>query len=317
MDSWFLFALVTMVCWGTADLFYKKGADEDDKYSHLKTVIAVGLVMGIHAIGTLIFEDVGYNFVNILVYLPVSLMYILSMAVGYLGLRYLELSISSPIQNTSGAIVCLLCVLFLGQSVELPVIVAIVLICLAVFGLGVLEKRDADLLAQQVEKATDKQQNKKYRIGFVAFFIPIIYCIIDALGTFFDAFYLDSVITTPLIDVNGDNLETVANISYELTFFIASIICFVFIKFIKKQPYKLTKKSASRTFAALFETAGQFAYVYAMSSQAVIAAPMIASYSIVSMLLSRIILKEKLNWKQYFCIACVMLGIVVLGVYDI
>ena len=44
----------------------------------------------------------------ILTYLPVSALYILSMAIGYLGLRYIELSISSPICNSSGAIVAIL-----------------------------------------------------------------------------------------------------------------------------------------------------------------------------------------------------------------
>ena len=46
---WFVFALITTLAWGAADLFYKKGADEQDKYSHLKTAMMVGIVMGIHA----------------------------------------------------------------------------------------------------------------------------------------------------------------------------------------------------------------------------------------------------------------------------
>jgi drug/metabolite transporter (DMT)-like permease len=98
---WFVFALITTLAWGVADLFYKKGAKEEDRYSHLKTAMMVGLVMGIHAICMLIFTDMNYDFRNILIYLPVSLMYILSMTVGYFGIRYLELSISSPIQTTS------------------------------------------------------------------------------------------------------------------------------------------------------------------------------------------------------------------------
>jgi multidrug transporter EmrE-like cation transporter len=32
---------------------------------------------------------------------------------------------------------------------------------------------------------------------------------------------------------------------------------------------------------------------------------------------SRIFLKEKLSWKHYLCIGLVVLGIVVLGVFDI
>lgn len=46
---WFLFAIVSVLAWGTADLFYKKGSDPKDKYSYLKIVIMVGAVMGIHA----------------------------------------------------------------------------------------------------------------------------------------------------------------------------------------------------------------------------------------------------------------------------
>ena len=307
--NWFIFALCTMLFWGTADLFYKKGADENDKYSHLKTVIAVGAVMGIHAIFTLIFGDIGYNFINILKYLPVSLMYILSMAVGYFGLRYLELSISSPIQNSSGALVCILCVAFLHQTeiFTWQVTLAVVAVCAGVFALGLLEKKESDLLKERGEK--------KYRIGFVAFFIPVIYCIIDALGTFFDAFYLDDVATTPLVGVTEETLEDVANTSYELTFLLAAIACFIFIKFIKKQKYGIKDIRPVRLGAAAFETAGQFTYVYAMSGQAAVAAPMVAAYSIVSMLLSRAFLKEKLNWKQYLCIAMVMTGVILLGVF--
>ena len=54
------------------------------------------------------------NFQIILTYLPVSLLYIVSMALGYLGLRYIELSISSPICNSSGAIVAVLTLMTVG-----------------------------------------------------------------------------------------------------------------------------------------------------------------------------------------------------------
>ncbi len=93
---WFVFALLTMLMWGTADLFYKKGNNDTEHYSHLKTSIMVGLIMGLHAVLTLFFSGIDYDFRNLYIYLPVSAMYILSMTVGYFGLKYLELSISSP-----------------------------------------------------------------------------------------------------------------------------------------------------------------------------------------------------------------------------
>lgn len=304
---WFVFALVTLLSWGIADLFYKKGADEKDKYSHLKTSMMVGLVMGIHAIFMLIFTDMNYNFMNILIYLPVSLMYILSMTVGYFGLRYLELSISSPIQNSSGAVTCLLCLIFLNQTLDIISTVAIICICAGIFMLGVFEKSK--------QKEYEELNNKKYKIGFIAFMMPILYCIIDSLGTFFDAYYLDSLETTRLINVTEATLENVANTSYELTFLICAILIFVFIKFIKKQKIVI-KEQKEKCGAAIFETLGQFAYVYAMSGMAIVAAPMISAYSIVSIILSRIFLKEKLNKKQYAVITLVMLGIILLGITD-
>ena len=306
--NWFAFSLITMLAWGAADLFYKKGADETDRYSHLKTSVMVGLVMGLHAIYTLIFGGIDYQPINLLLYLPVSAMYILSMTVGYFGLRYLEVSISSPIQNTSGAVSCILCAIFLHQSMAIPMIVAVAVIYVAIFLLGWMEKKQADAL----KEAGDE----KYRIGFIAFFMPIIYCVIDALGTFFDAYYLDDFEKTPLRGVTEDTLEAVANTSYELTFLIVGILLFCYMRFIKKEKMPV-KQQGARTVAAVFETAGQFTYVYAMSDEAIVAAPMVACYSVVSMLLSRIVLKEKLTWKQYACIAVVMGGIAVLGLYDV
>ncbi len=305
---WFVFALLTMLAWGTADLFYKKGADEGERYSHLKTSMMVGLVMGIHAIGMLLFSGIDYDFRNLYIYLPVSAMYILSMTVGYFGLRYLDLSISSPIQNSSGIVVTLLCFFILGQTIEgIPTYVAMLLISGGVLVLGFLEKKAEDIRISEGEK--------KYRIGFVAFFMPIFYCVIDALGTFFDAYYLDDIATTPLVGVTEANFEDVANISYELTFFLIAVILFIYVRVIKKERIEIPKQGA-RLGAAVFETAGQFVYVRAMSGNGMIAAPMIAAYSIVSILLSRIFLKEKLPWKQYVAVGAIMLGIVILGVLE-
>ncbi len=305
---WFIFALLTMLAWGTADLFYKKGADDNERYSHLKTSIMVGLVMGVHAIGMLLFSDIHYDFRNLLIYLPVSSMYILSMTVGYFGLRYLDLSISSPIQNSSGIVVTLLCFIVLGQRIEgVPTWVGTIMIAGGVLALGFLEKHDEDIRISEGER--------KYRIGFVAFFMPIFYCIIDALGTFLDAYYLDDFSKTPLVGATAENFEDVANISYELTFLAVAILLFIYVRVIRREKI-VPKLQGARLGAAVFETAGQFVYVRAMSGNGMIAAPMIAAYSIVSILLSRIFLKEKLPIKQYIAVGVIILGIIILGVVE-
>ena len=265
--------------------------------------------MGLHALYLLLTLEGSYDPKNMLVYLPVSAMYILSMTVGYFGLRYLQLSISSPIQNSSGALTCILCLVLLGQAMDWLSAVGVVLICLGIFFLGLIEYRK--------DKAENPltEENRKYTIGFVAFLMPILYCILDALGTFFDAYYLDDVEATPLLNVTEENFESVANISYEFTFLIVGILLLIWLVFVKKERLVL-KKQGNRVTAAVLETAGQAAYVYAMSGQGVVAAPMIAAYSIVSLILSRIFLKEKLTKKQYLMVAAVMVGIILLGIAE-
>ena len=68
--------------------------------------------------------------------------------------------------------------------------------------------------------------------------------------------------------------------------------------------------------AAVFEQFGQIFYVYALADNPIIAAPMIASYCIISAILSRIFLKEKLKASQYACIAAVVVGIIIIGISD-
>lgn len=306
--TWFIFALCTTLAWGIADLFYKKGADEADRYSHLKTTMWVGIVMGLYATYLITLGGVDFDPINMLIYLPVSVMYILSMAIGYFGLRYLDLSISSPIQNASGAVAAVLLFIFVGESIDIFTGLAIASICVGVFLLGVFEKQSGELDVVTPE-------DKKYKIGFVAFMMPILYCIIDSLGTFFDGYYLDDIETTPLKNVTEENFEDVANVAYMYTFLIVAVVIFVYLRFIKRERIELPKQK-NRIIAAGAETLGQITYVYAISGVAVVAAPMISSYCIVSLILSRVFLKEKLTWKQYISVGLVVAGIVALGVID-
>ena len=134
---WFILALVTIVCWGGSDLFSKMGSKPSDKYSHWKIVIAVGTVMGLHATFELL-TGTTFNVEDFINYAPATICYISSMILGYVGLRYIMLSVGSPICNSSGAIACILCLVFLGKE-HMPdalTWVGIVLVCAGVIGLA-------------------------------------------------------------------------------------------------------------------------------------------------------------------------------------
>ncbi len=116
---WFWLSIAALICWSGSDLISKIGcSDPSDKRSHLKMVTAVGMVMGLHAAYEIFIGKTEISFDIILTYLPVSLLYIGSMALGYISLRYIELSVSSPICNSSGALVAIMCLITggIGQT---------------------------------------------------------------------------------------------------------------------------------------------------------------------------------------------------------
>ena len=305
--SWLFFSVATALLWGTAELFYKKGALPNEKYSHLKICVWVGVVMGAHAIFTLLTQDIGYNPVNLLVYLPVSAFYIISMAFSYFGMRFLEESISDPIENTAGVICVLLFAIFMGDEFSLLTWIAVAVITVGVVGVSYMENAG--------ETPRKKTYGKK--LAIVAFIMPFLYALLDAFGTFLDdAFFLvEDIANAPFVDVTEETIEAVANTSYELTFALFALGLFIFMK-AKKVKFGPVPQHKDKILAAVFETAGQFTYVYALGGVDAIAAPILSSICVVSLLLSRIFLKEKLSWKTYVFIGIVIFGILLLAVAE-
>lgn len=300
--SWFWFSIIALLCWSGSDFFSKIGCrDASDKYSQYKMVTAVGVIMGIHAAFEIFVGGVEISWQVIWTYLPVSLLYIGSMALGYVGLRYIELSISSPICNASGALVAIIAIVS-GTAGKMAAAqyIAIFLACAGVIGLGFVEANEDD----ELRAARQEASNYKYAKSWLALALPIAYCILDAAGTFADDLVLETL--------NEDS----ANVAYELTFLAAGIVSFIYTVVIKKQKL-LPKAEGPKYVGAAFETAGQLAYIYALASgESALAAPIIASYCMVSVLWSRLFLKEKLSWKHYTCILVTFAGILIMGIYD-
>ena len=338
---WFVTALICLMGWGCADLFYKKGTDEcsADTSSHLKIAVWVGLVMGICAFCLIPFSETltegGFSLLNLALlagrYAPASVGYIFSMVIGYAGLRYLELSIISPIQNASGALSAIVLSVFFilfsddplsaisgetGFSFGRPTGIAlwndlliaagILAVIAGVIALAVVEQRLSRAEARQEAPAAER----KYRFGALALLFPILYCLFDTLGTAADGILLDEEAGLGLGEID-------VLIIYGLTFLLAGIVCWLWMLFRDRRPYNpFAKTERSKGIAALCEEFGQVFYVYAMAANPLLAAPMIASYCIVSVLLSRIFLKERLRRSQTVCVATVITGIVLLGIAE-
>lgn len=297
--NWFILALIAMLCWSGSDLFSKIGSRPDDKYSHWKMVMAVGLVMGVHALYEIFVGGVPITMGAIITYLPASLLYIISMMMGYVALRYIELSISSPICNCSGAVAAIMCALILGDVLSVPGWLAVAAMACGVVMLGVIESREDD----EVRLERQKEANVKYTKSVLAILLPVLYCILDAAGTVADSFILET------LD------EDVANVAYELTFLAMGILAATYVFGLKRAKPEFSRETP-KLIGAVCETAGQLAYVYAIGANAIGAAPIISCYCLVSVIWGRLFLKEKLSWKHYAAIAIAGIGIIAMGIMD-
>ena len=262
--------------------------------------------MGIHA-AVLLITGAEFKLADIITYLPASFFYILSMILGYVGLRYIMLSVSSPICNSSGALACVLLMIVLKEFPENPLqYVGLVLVCGGVVALAILEQKKD----KEAREGLSEEEKKKYSKGFIAVMFPIFYCIIDALGTFVDGYLLGDYEGMP-----AKIEETAGLIAYELTFLLMAVIAFVYVVVIRREKISF-KGEKPKIVAAICETAGQVSYTYAIAANSVVAAPMISTYCVFSLIWARILLKEKLTKAQYLVLAIALAGILILGVFD-
>ncbi len=323
-----IIAIIAMLCWSGSDIFSKIGSNPQDSLSHYKVGIAVGLIMGLHAICEIVFGGVSLAISDIITYLPASLLYITSMLVGYMGLRYIELSISSPICNGSGAVAALMSMLWFGVTfnpddvsgavfLNIPIIIGIVLIVAGIISLGIVDNfEDPDLRLKR-----QMASNRRYSKSPLAILLPVIYCILDSCGTFVDTLIADNYVSA--LEIGGMTAEAaelaagdVLNTAYELTWLFAAVMLAIYVFGIKKQNVNV-KYDGTKLVGGICETVGQMFYMTVVVSGFTPGLVIISAYCAVSLIWSRIFLKEKLSAGHYIAIAAAFAGIVILGLYDV
>jgi len=326
MSIWII-AIIAMLCWSGSDIFSKVGSVQKDKLSHYKVGIAVGLVMGIHAIYEVTFGGVSLTISDIITYLPASAFYIISMMVGYVGLRYIELSISSPICNGSGAVTAIMSMLFFGVTfveedsnavfLNTPIIIGIALIVIGIIALGFVDNlEDPELRIKRQQAA-----NSEYAKSVLAILLPVLYCVLDSLGTFVDTLIADNYVAG--LEMSGLDIEMaesvagdVLNTAYEFTWLIMAVIFAIYVFGFKREKIDV-KYDGTKLLGGICETVGQVFYMMVVVKGYIPGLVIISAYCAVSLIWGRIFLKEKLSWKHYLAIASAFAGILILGYFDV
>ena len=300
---WLLFATITVLLWGTSETIFKK-VSTIEKHSVLKLISFNGIILGICAIVFMLITRTEINLNILITYLPVALIYIASMFCTYKAMTLVKVSILSPLQNSSCAITTILCIFLLKQEVGIPQIIAIALIIICMILLSI--NKDEVLRLESGDKEADKKNAKRaYLLYLKGIAFALGYWFLDGIGSFMDDYTLEANLSAEQVII-----------AYSFIYGIIGVICAIIVK-IKDRDYKYTKvkENKLKLLGTLVETAGQYTYIYAFAfGDAALASPYIAAYSVVTVILSRIFLKEKLSKKQYVLIGLILAGMITLSI---
>lgn len=299
---WIIFATITILLWGTSETIFKKVSTQE-KNSVLKLISYNGIILGICAIVFIIITKTEMSWNIICTYFPIAVIYITSMFCTYKAMTLVKVSILSPLQNSSCAITTILCIFLLKQEVGILQIIAIavIIICMVLFSIN----KDEVLRLESGNKEEDEKNAKRaYLLYLKGIAFALGYLLLDGIGSFMDDYTLEA-------DLSAEQVI----IAYSLIYCFVGIICSIILK-VKDKEYKIIdlKQNKLKLVGTLVETAGQYTYIYAFAfGDAVLASPYIATYSVVTVILSRIFLKEKLKKKQYILIMCILASLIILS----
>lgn len=280
---WLLFSILTVLLWGTSDVIFKSVSEEKGE----AVLLAYnGIVLGIASLVYMVIGGFGITFDAIISYLPIAAIYITSMYCYYKAISLVQLSIASPIANSSCVITSLLATLILGQQIAWFKWIAIAGIVASIVVISISTGK------------AEEESGTKSKKPFWGILWALAYFVLDGTASFMDDYTLKETLS-----------ESDVLISYGVIYMLVGIIALCIA--IRKKQFSFEPRTL---VGSLIETAGQFTYIYAFAfGESVIASPFIASFSVVSVILSRIFLKEKLKPWVYIFIGIMICAMFVLS----
>ena len=314
---WLILTLSCIVFWGVTDILLKKSLDSSDPLSQYKTFIWIGIVSAPVCVVMAVCSDTLLDSVRIVAnnpyIIPINIFYVVAMYFGLLGAKHLDASVVSPLENIDGAMTAIILYFFflltgkshVTESIGIVDIIGTVMITFGVILLGIQEQK----LSKQ-ENISGKEK-KKHRLGALALLFPLVYNLADAV----------SMVATGIM-VSGETEYSIPDIDYiffeSLAFFIFTVLVWLYLLIFKKYVYNpFKRKERYSCGAAICETLGTTAFTFAVAISPVLTSPITASYCLVTIILARLFLKERLTKKQYLSLILLVSGIALLGVSEI
>ena len=312
---WLILILACIILWGVTDILYKASFYKEDSLSYYKSFVWVGIVMALAGFIMSNWSDTLLDSVkmvkdDVLYLVPLCLVYAIAWFFGLLGNKHLEASVVSTVENIEGALAAIIIYYYYlitgyihpSYTIRTMDVIATVLIIIGIILLG---RQEQALMRQEMHLSEDK---KKHRFGALALFFPIIYTLID----FFS-----------IAEIGGIVAEGAENSIPAIDFFIfecagfalVAIFVWLYMLIVKKHAYNpFQEEELIRCGAATGETVGTMAFIFAASINPVLTSPITTLYCLVTIVLARIFLKERLTKKQFISLAFLIVGIALFGI---
>ena len=319
--NWFILTLSCILLWGVTDVLYKASLQKKDPLAYYKSFVWVGVVMAMAGFVMSNWSDTLLNSIkmvknDVLYLVPLCLVYALSFFFGLLGNKHLDASVVSTLENTEGALATIIIYYYylltgyIHQSYSIRVIDVIATVFI-IIGVILLGREEQALMRKELQLSDDK---KKHRLGALALFFPIIYTLVD----FFSVAEISGVNANNGIVTAGveNSIPAIDFFIFECAGFVLVAICiWLYMLIAKKYIYNpFQEEELLRCGAATAETLGTMTFIFAASINPVLTAPITSLYCLVTIVLARLFLNERLNKKQYRSLAFLMLGIVLFGI---
>jgi drug/metabolite transporter (DMT)-like permease len=257
---------------------------------------------------------------NALFLVPLCIVYAAAFFFGLYGKRFLPASIITPIENIGGALSAIIIYYYylltgyIDPAYPISILDVIATISI-IIGVVLIGKEEQALFKKESHLEDAK---KKHPYGALVLFFPLIFALIDV----FSVAEIGGINGNNDGIVSGGAVATIPAIDFFifecLGFAVISIFVWLYLFIIKKHAYNpFEPKEMIRCGAATGEAFGTMTFILAAAINPVLTAPIALLSCIITIVLARIFLKERLSKKQYIYLGLLILGIILLGISDI
>ena len=322
--DWFILILACIILWGIADILYKVSLDYNDHLSHYKSFVWIGIIMVLAGCimstwsNTLLdsFKMVKNDALHLV---PLYFAHAIALFIGLQGIKHLCASVIAPLENIDGAIATIIIYFhywltdYIHPSYGTGIMNVIATVSI-IIGVILLGRQEQALMRQEAHLP---EERKKHRLGALALFFPIIYNLVDGF------------LIAEINGINGNSgivtqgaegsIPAIDFFIFEcFAFAVVAIGVWLYMLIVKKHAYNpFQDEELIRSGAAIGETGGAMTFLFASAINPRLTAPVVSLYCLVTIVLARIFLKERLTKKQYLSLAFVIAGIALLGISEL